>query len=274
MRPARGPRRVLWVVVVTICACGTGEGWTPPATSPAKWAMSTMRMAPECVGDLAHAGEVEEARISAAAADDDFGILADGDLLELVVVDGFGIFADAVGDDAIELAGEIELVAVGEVAAHGEVEAEDGVAGLEDGGVGGGVGLGAGVGLDVGVFGAKDLFGAVAGQVLDHVGVLAAAVVAASRIALSIFVGEDGARGFEDGAADEVFRGDHLEAFVLAADFGIDGGGDFGIFEGEGLGHAVGHGEIVAKREKRKTSKRRVHYEREAISEKRLARNY
>ena len=119
MMPARGPRRVLWVVVVTICACGTGEGWTPPATSPAKWAMSTMRMAPDCVGDLAHAGEVEEAGIGAAAADDDFGLLADGDLLELVVVDGFGIFADAVGDDAIELAGEVELVAVGEVAAHG-----------------------------------------------------------------------------------------------------------------------------------------------------------
>ena len=37
----RGPRSVLWVVVVTICACGTGEGCTPPATSPAKCAMST-----------------------------------------------------------------------------------------------------------------------------------------------------------------------------------------------------------------------------------------
>ncbi len=195
-----------------------------------------------CVGDLAHAGEVKEAGIGAAAADDDFGMLAESDLLELVVVDGFSIFADAVGDDAIELAGEVELVAVGEVAAHGEVEAEDGVAGLEEGGVGGGVGLGAGVRLDVGVFGAKDLFGAVASQVLDDVGVLAPAVVAASWIALSIFVGEDRARGFKDSAADEVFRGDHLEPFVLAADFGVDGGGDFGIFEGEGEGHAVGHG--------------------------------
>ena len=39
--PARGPRSVLCVVVVTICACGTGEGCAPPATSPAKCAMST-----------------------------------------------------------------------------------------------------------------------------------------------------------------------------------------------------------------------------------------
>ncbi len=37
----RGPRSVLCVVEVTIWACGTGEGCTPPATSPAKCAMST-----------------------------------------------------------------------------------------------------------------------------------------------------------------------------------------------------------------------------------------
>ena len=116
--------------------------------------------------------------------------------------------------------------------------------GWRSGRVGGGVGLGAGVGLDVGVLGAEDLLGAVAGQVLDDVGVLAPAVVAASRIALSIFVGEDGARGFKHGAADEVLRGDHLEAFVLAADFGVDGGGDFGIFEGEGGDMRSGMGRL------------------------------
>jgi hypothetical protein len=194
-----------------------------------------------CVGDLAHAGEVKEARVGAAATDDHFWFFADRGLLEEVVVDGLGVFFDAVGDDAIELAGEIEFVAVGKVPAHGEVEAEDGVAGIEDGHVGGGVGLGTGVGLHVGVLSAEDLFGAVAGEVLDHVGVLASTVVAASRIAFGVLVGEDGACGFEHGAADEVFRGNHLKAFVLAADFGVNGGGDFGVVEGEGAGHAVGH---------------------------------
>jgi hypothetical protein len=134
-----------------------------------------------------------------------------------------------------------EFVAVSEVAAHSEVEAEDGVAGIEDSHVGGGVGLGAGVRLHVGVLGAEDLFGAITGEVLDHVSVLASAVVAASRIALGIFVGEDGACGFEDSAADEVLGGDHLQAVVLAANFIVDGGGDFGVVEGEGAGHAVGH---------------------------------
>ena len=37
----RGPRKVLCVVVVAICACGKGEGWMPAATRPAKCAMST-----------------------------------------------------------------------------------------------------------------------------------------------------------------------------------------------------------------------------------------
>ena len=48
------------------------------------------------VGDVAHAGKVEEARVGATAADDDFGLLADGDLFEEVVVDGFGVFSHAV----------------------------------------------------------------------------------------------------------------------------------------------------------------------------------
>jgi hypothetical protein len=65
----------------------------------------------------------------------------------------------------------------------------------------------------------KSCFGAVAGQVLDDVGELAAAVVALAGIAFGVLVGEDGARGLEHGAADEVLRGDHLQAFVLAENF-------------------------------------------------------
>ncbi len=34
------------MVVVTTWACGTGFGCSPAATSPAKWAMSTIRYAP------------------------------------------------------------------------------------------------------------------------------------------------------------------------------------------------------------------------------------
>src|SRR6185437_4737335 len=89
------------------------------------------------VGNLAHAGKVEGAGISAAAADDHLRLFALGNLLQLVVVDDFCILADTVAGDAIELAGKIQFVAVGEVAAMRQVEAEDSVAGLNDGHVGG-----------------------------------------------------------------------------------------------------------------------------------------
>ena len=46
MQPPRGPRSVLWVVNVTMSAYGTGDGCTPPATSPAMWAASKMNSAP------------------------------------------------------------------------------------------------------------------------------------------------------------------------------------------------------------------------------------
>ena len=44
--PLRGPQRVLWIVVVTTSASGTGLGCSPAATRPAKWAMSTISLAP------------------------------------------------------------------------------------------------------------------------------------------------------------------------------------------------------------------------------------
>src|SRR5207253_2080767 len=44
--PPRGPRSVLCVVVVTNSQWGTGDGWMPAATRPAKWAMSAITVAP------------------------------------------------------------------------------------------------------------------------------------------------------------------------------------------------------------------------------------
>ena len=96
--------------------------------------------------------------------------------------------------------------------------------------VDGHVGLAARVGLHVGVLGAEELLGAVAGQVLDHVDELAAAVVAPARIALGVFIGQHAADGLHDGGAGVVFAGDHLQAVVLALDLAGDGGPNFRVF--------------------------------------------
>ena len=118
------------------------------------------------------------------------------------------------------------MMAVGEVSAMGEIQAENRVAGLQDGGVRLHVGLRSGVRLHVGMLGAEQLLRAIARQVLDDVGELASAVVALAGISLGILVGEDRARSFEHGLADKILRGDQLQAFVLAAGFVVDGGGD------------------------------------------------
>ena len=91
--------------------------------------------------------------------------------------------------------------------------------GLDQGGEGGSVGLGAGVRLDVGVFGAEERLGPLDRQVLGDVDVLAAAVVAASRVTLGVLVGQDRALGFEHRARGEVLGGDHFQGVALAAEF-------------------------------------------------------
>ncbi len=81
----------------------------------------------------------------------------------------------------VELAAGVDRRAVGQVAAVVEAQAHHGVAGLEQAEVHGHVGVGAGVGLHVGVVGPEQRLGPVAGQVLDLVDDLVAAVVALAR---------------------------------------------------------------------------------------------
>ena len=199
----------------------------------------------DLVGDLAHAREIPQARICAGAADDDLGLFAHGDGFEFVVVDDFCVAPDSVKGRAVELAAEAQLVAVGKVAAMGQVEAENGVAGLQHRHVGRGVGLRAGVGLHVGKLGGEYLFGAIAGEVFDHVGVFAAAVVAAAWIALGVLIGEDGARGLEHCFRHKVFAGNHFQPFVLAEGFVVNGGGYGRVGLGQGKGHAISHTPIL-----------------------------
>ena len=150
---------------------------------------------------------------------------------------------DSVGNDAVGLAGKIQRMAVGEVAAVGEIQSQNGVAGLKHRSVGLHVGLRSGMGLHVGIFGAEELFGAVAGQVLDHVGEFAAAVVAFAGISFGVLVGEHRSHGFEHGFADEIFGGDQLQAFMLALSFMVDGRGHLGIGFKQGARHrGIFHG--------------------------------
>ncbi len=97
--PARGPRSVLWVVEVTMWACGTGDGCSAACDQSGEVRHVHQEERADFVGNLAHAGEIDDARIGAAAADDQLGVFFLRQLFQIVVVDGLGFFGDAVGDD-------------------------------------------------------------------------------------------------------------------------------------------------------------------------------
>ena len=50
---------------------------------------------------------------------------------DLVEVNGFCVFADAVGNDVVQFAGEVDRGAMGQMPAVGEIHGEDCVAGLK-----------------------------------------------------------------------------------------------------------------------------------------------
>ncbi len=190
------------------------------------------------VGDLAEAGEVDHPAVGGGAADDELRPVLERQALDLVVVDPLGRAVDAVGGDLEIAAGVGEPVAVGEMAAAGEVHAEQPVARAQQREVDRHVGAGARVRLDVGVLGAEQRLGPLDGRRLDAIDDLAAAVVAAPRVALGVLVGGDAAGRLEHGAAGEVLRGDQLEPFVLATALVGEGGVDLGVGR---LQTAVGH---------------------------------
>ena len=114
-------------------------------------------------------------------------------------------------------AGEIWLRPVAQMTAGGQVQAQEPVARLGQGEEHRLVGLGTGMGLNIGVGGAEELLGPVDCRLFDHVDELAAPVEAVARIALQGLVCHGVAEGLEDGSADDVLRGDELDARLLAA---------------------------------------------------------
>ena len=192
------------------------------------------------IGDGAEAGEVQHLGVGGVAGDDDLGLVFLGQALDLGVVDQ-ALLVDAVLHGVVQLAGRGHGGAVGQVTAVSQAHAEDGVTGFDQREVDGRVGLGAGVRLDVGVVGAEQLLGAVDGQLLDHVDVFAAAIVALVGIAFGVLVGQHAALGFHDRRAGVVFRSDQLDVIFLTLGFLLHGGIQVGVEAGEG-GFTAEHG--------------------------------
>ncbi len=171
------------------------------------------------IGNGAKARPVDHAGVGGEAGDDQLGLVFAGQALDLGVVDLAGRRVEAVLHGVVALAGEVDLGAVGQVTAVGQGHAEHGVARLDQGEEDRAVGLRAGMRLHVGPVGAEQCLDAIDGELLDHVDILAAAVVTLARIALGVLVGQHGALGLHDARAGVVFRGNQLDVLFLAQDF-------------------------------------------------------
>ena len=119
------------------------------------------------------------------------------------------------------------------MAAVSEVHAEDGIARLEQGEIRRLIGLGTRMGLDIRVFGTEQGAGALAGDLLHHVYLLAAAVIAPAGIALGVLVGQNRPHGRHNGRRNDVLRRDQLQVAALAGEFLFHRGPDLrvGVFD-------------------------------------------
>ena len=176
----------------------------------------------DAVGDLAEAREVDDARIGRAAGDDHRRLVLLGEPLDLVIVDAVVVGAHAILHGVEPFAGEVGRRAVGEMAAGGEAMPMMVSPGLQQRQHDGLVGLAARMRLHIGEGAVEQALGAVDGQLLDHVDILAAAVIAPAGIAFGIFVGEQRACGVEHGLGDDVLRGDQLDLVLLALGLVLD----------------------------------------------------
>jgi hypothetical protein len=118
---------------------------------------------------------------------------------------------------------------VRQVPARGEIETHEDVAGLRKRHEHRLVGLRARVGLHIGEAAVEQAAGALDGQLLGNVDELAAAVIAALRVALGVLVRQHRALCLEHRAGDDVLGGNELDLVLLAAELELDGASDLGI---------------------------------------------
>ena len=78
------------------------------------------------------------------------------------------------------------------------------------------------MGLHVGVVGAKQLLGALDGDVFGDIDKLAAAIIAPARIAFGVLIGQHAAQCRQHGRRHVIFAGNQLDAFRLAPPFQLD----------------------------------------------------
>ena len=176
----------------------------------------------DLVGDLAEPPRLDRPRIRGAAADDELRAMLLRQRENVVVVDEVRLPRDAVVDDRVQAAREVDLQPVRQMAAVRQLQREDRVARLQDREVDGHVRLRPGMRLDVRVLRSEQGLRAVDRELFDLVDDLAAAVVAAPRIPLGVLVRRHAADGLQHRRPGEVLGRDELDLVALALELALE----------------------------------------------------
>ena len=186
------------------------------------------------IGDRAEAGEIDDARVGAAAGDDQPRTVLLGEALDLIEIDPRVLGAHAVMDGVKPFARQVRRGAVRQVAAGGERHAEHRVAGLQQRQKHRLIGRRPGMRLHIGEPAPEQARRALDRQPFGDIDEFAAAVIAPPGIAFGILVREDRALRFEHRPRHDVFAGDQLDLRLLAVKLAIDRRGDLRIGGGQG----------------------------------------
>ena len=187
------------------------------------------------IGDGTEAREVEHLRVSRETGDDHFRFVLNGKTFDFVVINQTGFRIQTVLHSVVGFAREVRRRTVGQVTAMRQTHAKHGVARLQQRQKHSAIGLRTGVRLDVGVVGTKHLTGTINRQLLNHINVLAAAVIALAGVPFGILVGQHRALSFNDRRGSVVLRGNQLDMGFLTLLFCRDGSLNFRVKRSDGV---------------------------------------
>ena len=194
------------------------------------------------IGDRAEAGEIDNARIGAAAGDDQPRPVLLGQTLDLLEIDPRILCAHAVMDRVKPLARQVRRGAVRQMPAGGERHAENRVAGFQQRQKYRLIGRRPGMRLHIREAAPEQARRPLDRQALGDIDELAAAVITPSGITFGIFVRQNRALRLEHRARDDILAGDQLDLRLLAAKLARDSGGDLRVGGGQGSCEKAGIG--------------------------------
>ena len=219
---------------------GHGRGVEARGDQPRNMGHVHKEVGPHLMGDLCKSLKINDPWVGGGAGNDHLGLVLLCHIADLVVIDA-SVSPQPVGDHVVVLAGKVDGRAVGEVASIGEIHAQHRVPVLAQRRIDGIVGLSTAVGLDVGMLCAEKFAGALTGDILRNVHLLAAAVIALAGVSFGIFVGEHRAHGHQNRLADDILRRDELDVSALTRQFSRHGGCHLWVLGGKKVDHFLYH---------------------------------